>query len=124
MKMTNNIIYTHATNLLNEFGGSADLKLPIKVNFYLQKNMRTLRDLATEIEESRLAIVQKYGTPTEGGNGAYSIPADKVADAQNELNDLFALEQEVQIYTVNVDTLSDDLVLTMSQMDALMFMIE
>lgn len=123
MKLTNNKIYTYANNLLAEFSDSADLKLPVKINFYLQKNIQTLKTLATEIEENRLAIVRNYGELTEDG-AAYSIPADKVAEAQKELNDLFALEQEVQIYTVSIDALNDDMVLTMRQMEALMFMID
>lgn len=123
MKLTNNKIYAYANNLLTEFSDSADLKLPVKINFYLQKNIQTLKTLATEIEENRLAIVRSYGELTEDG-AAYSIPADKVAEAQKELNDLFNLEQEVQIYTVNIDALNDDMVLTMSQMEALMFMID
>ena len=123
MKLTNNKIYTYANNLLAQFSNAANLKLPVKINFYLQKNMQTLKTLATEIEENRLAIVRNYGELTEDGS-AYSIPADKVAEAQKELNDLFNLEQEVQIYTVNIDALNDDMVLTMSQMEALMFMID
>lgn len=123
MKLTNNKIYTYANNLLAQFSNTANLKLPVKINFYLQKNMQTLKTLATEIEENRLAIVRSYGELVEDGS-AYSIPADKVAEAQKELNDLFNLEQEVQIYTVNIDALNDDMVLTMSQMEALMFMIE
>jgi hypothetical protein len=44
--------------------------------------------------------------------------------ATNELNDLFNLEQEVQIYMVNIDSFSDDLTITTAQMEAIMFMIE
>ncbi len=124
MKLTNNQIYSNANSLLQEFDAScADMKLPVKINFYLQKNIQTLKALATEIEENRLAIVRQYGSLTEDGS-AYSIPADKVEEAQKELNDLFALEQDVQIYKISIDNLSDDMTLTMSQMEALMFMID
>ena len=41
-----------------------------------------------------------------------------------ELNDLFNLEQDVQIYTVKIDQFDDDLTITTAQMEALMFMIE
>jgi hypothetical protein len=123
MKLTNNKIYAYANSLLAEFGNSADMKLPVKINFYLQKNIQTLKALAMEIEQSRLEIVQQYGELTDDNN-AYLIPANKIAEAQKELNDLFTLEQDVQIYTINIDTLSDDLMLTMSQMEALMFMID
>ena len=45
MKLTNNKIYAYANNLLTEFSDSADLKLPVKINFYLQKNIQTLKTL-------------------------------------------------------------------------------
>ena len=45
-------------------------------------------------------------------------------EVNKELVDLLTLEQEVQIYTINIDNLSDDLALTTAQMEAIMFMIE
>jgi hypothetical protein len=41
-----------------------------------------------------------------------------------ELNDLLGLEQEVNIYTVSIDSFGDELTLTTGQMEALMFMID
>lgn len=123
MKLTNLQIYNYASNLLEEFSNSAELKLPVKVNFYLQKNLLTLKNLATEIEESRLNIVQEYGQINEDGT-SYFIPNENIEKAQQELNDLFALEQEVQIYMIKLDSFNDDILLSMSQMESLMFMIE
>ena len=123
MKLTNLQIYNYASNLLEEFSNSAELKLPVKVNFYLQKNLLTLKNLATEIEESRLNIVQEYGQINEDGT-SYFIPSENIEKAQQELNDLFALDQEVQIYKIKLDSCYDDILLSMSQMESLMFMIE
>jgi hypothetical protein len=122
MLLTNNKIYTYANNMLAEFSESADLKLPVKINFYLQKNLQTLKALAIEIEESRLNIIKEYGEINEDG-ASYFIPSENVEKAQTELNDLFSLEQEVQIYTIDIDKFDDNTVLSMSQMEALMFMI-
>ena len=123
MKLTNLQIYNYASNLLEEFSNSAELKLPVKVNFYLQKNLLTLKNLATEIEESRLNIIKEYGQINEDGT-SYFIPSENIEKAQQELNDLFALEQEVQIYMIKLDSFNDDILLSMSQMESLMFMIE
>lgn len=123
MKLTNLQIYNYASNLLEEFSNSAELKLPVKVNFYLQKNLLTLKNLATEIEESRLNIIKEYGQINEDGT-SYFIPNENIEKAQQELNDLFALEQEVQIYMIKLDSFNDDILLSMSQMESLMFMIE
>lgn len=122
MKMTNNEIYSHANQLMTAFQDGSQ-KLPIKVNFYLQKNKSALLALAQDIEKSRVEIAENYGTLNAETN-QYVIPAEKIEAASKELEDLFALEQEVQIYTVNIDSLSDDLAMTTAQMEAIMFMID
>lgn len=121
MKLTNNLIYSYAIALNEAFVDNTQ-RLPMKVNFYLQKNKKTLMELGQDIEESRLDIIRNYGEPTEDGT-QYSIPRDKIDAAQKELEDLLALEQEVNIYMISADSLTDDISLTTGQMEAIMFMI-
>jgi hypothetical protein len=45
-------------------------------------------------------------------------------EASKELSDLFNLKQDVQIYTINIDSFGDDLTITTAQMEAIMFMID
>ena len=47
-----------------------------------------------------------------------------ISEASKELNDLFNLEQDVNIYMINIDSLSDDYAMTTAQMEAIMFMTE
>ena len=122
MKMTNNEIYTYTRQLMDAFQDGGQ-KLPIKINFYLQKNKNTLLNLAQDIEKARLEIAQTYGVLDESGE-QYQIPNDKLAEASKELEDLFNLEQDVNISKISIDALSDDLTLTTAQMEALMFMID
>lgn len=122
MTLTNNEIYMYTRQLMDAFQ-DGEQKLPIKINFYLQKNKNTLLGLAQDIEKARLEIAQNYGTLDEAGE-QYVIPNDKLAEASKELEDLFNLEQEVDIYKINIDSLSDDLMLSAAQMEALMFMID
>lgn len=122
MKITNNRIYQYAI-ALNEVFVDNTQRLPMKVNFYLQKNKKTLMDLAQDIESSRMEIINTYGEISEDGT-QYIIPKEKVELAQKELEDLLNLEQEVQIYKINIDNLPDDIILTTGQMEAIMFMIE
>lgn len=122
MKMTNNEIYG-AANLLMEHFQDNSLKLPVKVNFYLQKNKKLLIELAQDIEKNRMDIANQYGTLDEQ-TGQYQVEQDKIEKASNELNELFNLEQDVKIYKVSIEDFKDEFVLTTGQMDALMFMIE
>jgi hypothetical protein len=122
MKLTNNEIYIHAQNLVMAFEDK-EQKLPIKISFYLQKNKNTLLQLAQDIEKSRIEIAQSYGVLDEE-TSQYIIPPEKMEEASQELNDLFNLEQDVQIYTINIDSFGDDLTITTAQMEAIMFMID
>lgn len=118
--MTNLEIYTTASVLAEAFTDDT-MYLPAKLNFYIQKNRATISGLATDIETARDKIVMHYGTQTE--DGGYQIPPESVMDANNELNDLLGIEQDVNIYSIGIDAL-DGIDFTAKQMQALLFMIE
>lgn len=120
--MTNNEIYSIATVLGKAFEDEKQV-LPVKVNFYMQKNRSTLTALAQEVEKARVEILQKHGTLNEETN-QFEFSSDVAETVIQELNDLLSLEQEVNIYTVSIDSFGDDLSLTTGQMEALMFMID
>ena len=122
MKMTNNEIYTYATQLMSAFQDT-EQKFPVKVNFYFLKNKKLLLDLAREIEQSRSAILEEYGVLNAETN-QYEFAPEKIEIVNTELTNLFTLEQEVNIYKVKIDSFNDTDTLTTAQMEALMFMIE
>ena len=111
MRLTNLQIYNYAV-ALNEVFNDENQKLPIKINFYLQKNKNTLLNLGQDIEQNRMNIAREYGQLSEDGEH-YIIPADKLEMAQKEISDLFALEQDVNIYTISIDNLDDNLKMKM-----------
>lgn len=119
--LTNNEIYNYATSLQENFSNN-EIKFPIKVNFYLQKNLNTLMELAQEIEQQRIEIIQEYGVKNEETQ-KIEVPAEKTQEATEKMNELFNLTQEVQIYKVNLDAFGD-ISLTPGQMQALLFMID
>ena len=122
MLMKNFEIYESAKAMNEAFADNTQY-LPVKVNFFIQKNKSTLLALAQDIEAARMNIIRNYGEPTEDGN-SYSIPKEKIEIASKELNDLFEIEQEVDIKKINIDNFPDDISLTTGQMEALMFMID
>lgn len=122
MLMKNIEIYDVATKLANAFGDDG-LQLPMKLNFYLQKNKKTLVSLSQEIEEARIKIAATYGVLNEEGT-SYTIPEEKIDEASKELEDLFNLEQEVHIYMIQMDQIPDHVELSTTQMEAMLFMIE
>ena len=108
--------------ILKEFCENPELVLPIKANFYLQKNKTVLLELAQEIEAARNEIFAKYGTLNEEGTG-YNFDEAVIADANAELEELLMLSQEVSLYMINIDDFKD-IKLNNQEMGALMLMIE
>lgn len=121
MKFNNNEIYQIANILATTFE-NLDIYIPAKANFFIQKNISTLAAAAQEIEKSRFEIAQHYGEPDEEGK-QYKILEDKIDEASKELNDLFSIEQELDIKTFSIEALGNA-EFTPAQMQAIMFMIE
>lgn len=122
MLLKNHKIYDYAQNLLNAFSDGGQ-RLPIVLNFHIQKNKRVLVELAQEIERERMIIAQTFGE-FDAESKQYNIPPEKIDEAQKELSDLFELEQEVNIGRIKLSSLSDEYNLTTAQMEAIMFMID
>ena len=121
MKLTNSQIYTFAQEihcLLEQ----TDLYIPVKANFYLQKNIHALMLAAEEIEKARIAIAAHYGT-LDSETQQYIVPVDKVEIANQEILNLFAIEQDVNILTFKLEDLGQA-EFTQKQMQIIMFMIE
>lgn len=121
MKFNNQQIYQIANNVLGNLD-NLNIYIPAKANFFIQKNISALAAAAQEIEKSRLEIAKHYGVLDEE-NQQYKIPEDKLEEASKELNDLFSIEQELDIKTFSIETLGNA-EFTPAQMQALMFMIE
>lgn len=121
MILNNYQIFQYSQNCYGLFE-EEDLYIPAKANFLIQKNLHTIATAAIEIETERIKIAKHYGELNESGE-QYLIPPEKVEIANNEINDLFAIEQDLPIYTISIDSLGDTQ-LTPKQMQALMFMIE
>lgn len=123
MKFTNREIYTYGEALSQNFSDQGnELKFPIKVGFFFQKNVNNVIEAAQEIEKARMDIASAYGTLNEDGT-SYSIPPEKINEVQSELDDLLALEQDISVHQFNLDDFKD-IELTMSQLNAIMFMIK
>ena len=123
MKLTNKQIYDYILNLNQAFNNNQQ-KLPIKLNYYLQKNKNLLLDLSNEIEKMRMEIIQTYGKPDLENNNTYIIPKENIETAQKELDELLKIEQEVNIYKMKFEEIPNDIDLTIEQMEAILFMID
>lgn len=99
-----------------------DMRMPVRINFYLQKNIRLIQEAAEEIDRARLSIGAQFGTINAAGTG-YDVPLENMAAANKELQDLFDLEQDLNIHMFKLDDFNG-IELTYQQMSAIIFMIE
>ena len=121
MKLTNQQIYENAMGIMMAFSSEAKKYIPVKLNFAIQKNLATLAVLRDEIEKNRMAILTEYGTLNEE-QSQYDIKPEDQEKVNQELIDLFTIEQEVEIKMCSLADI-ETIDLTMEQMQAIMFMI-
>lgn len=119
--MTNFEIY-NITNSYQEAFGDFKSYIPAKANFYIQKNIKAIAAAAQAVEEARLQIATHYGVSEDNGV-TYKIPEDALPQASKELNELFAIEQDLDIKKFSIEDLGSA-EFTPAQMQILMFMIE
>lgn len=118
--MTNLQIYTVVQSLSNLGEELKSIRMPIRIGFYLQKNIKVIQQAAEEIEAARLSIGEQFG---EHNGSGYVIPDEKIEEANRELQELFSLEQDLPIHIFKLDDF-DGIELTYQQLSAIMFMIE
>ena len=121
MKMTNLQIYTLA-QAYNQAFENFNEYLPVKINFFMQKNKNKLIELAQDIDNARMEVIQRYGTLNEDGS-SYVVPPESIDIANKELADLFSIEQEVSVNKISLSAF-DEIKLTTDQVQAIIFMID
>ena len=120
MKITNKEIYEKVAEITAAFSNETKY-IPIKLNFAIQKNLATFSALQQEIETARLKIAAEYGE-LDAENQRYIINKENEQKASQELNDLFNIEQEIDIRTCSLSQI-EGIDLTLEQMQSIMFMI-
>ena len=120
MYFDNTQIYEYSQKLA--IFNNCNIKMPVRINFYLQKNIQLIQQAAEEIDRARLGIGAQFGTLNAEQTG-YDIPAKNLEEANRELVDLFNLEQDLPIHIFKLSDF-DGIELTYQQMSAIMFMIE
>ena len=119
MKLTNQKIYEYAQNL--SVFNNCNVKMPVRISFHLQKSIKMMMQAAEEIEAARMQLVAQYGVLNEEQTG-YNVPQEYIPVVNQELNDLFNLEQELNIHQFELSDF-DGIELTFQEMSAIMFMI-
>ena len=95
---------------------------PFGINFLILKNKKLLSQLAREILEEREKIISQYAEINKEDNTAF-IPKEEIENVNNIIRELFSIKQDINIQTIYLEDI-EDIMLTPSQAEALMFMIE
>ena len=118
--LTSNELFNIAENIYNNPFRN-DTYIPVKYNFYIQKNIEVILKEYDRIQKHRKDIIEHYGESQEDGN--FIIPKDKIADANKELEELSNLEHNIEITMLPINDL-ENLELTTGELKSILFMIE
>lgn len=124
VELTNEQIYNYALQIQKQFHGNESLTLPALINFYIQYNFAEFMKIAKIVEELQFNIGKTYGVLYETETESYyKIPAEKLEQANNELNQLLQDKHVINIYKIPLSQLQN-INLTTLQMQALICMID
>ena len=104
MKLTNNKIKEIALQI----NGITDKKLPIKLSFALQKNIKALASAEKEYEEARKKILEDNAEKDEDGKPIIEEDRYKINDMDKVTNDIVELlniEVDLDIHEVGIEVL-------------------
>lgn len=120
MKFLNQDIYAIAQDIskLDEL----EIKMPVRIGFYLKKNIQIFKNAAQEIEATRFSLCERFGELNSETN-YFVVPEEKVEALNKELEDLFSLEQDLPIHIFKIQDF-DGIELSFQQISILTPMIE
>lgn len=104
MKLTNREI----VNIINNIQGITTKKLPIKLSFAIQKNIKKLEEAAKEYDEARKRILEDNAEKDEDGKPVIEDNQYKIIDTEKntkEILELLDFENEVEIHTIDLSML-------------------
>lgn len=119
MILTNKTIYATVQAFDAHFQ-NLEQYLPVRVTYAILKNYNVLQNQANIIEETRNTIIKRYGEESENG---YIVKEENIVKANEELNTILQLEQDVPIIMIKMSDLQG-FNFTLQQMQALLYMIE
>lgn len=89
-----------------------------KLGYAIARNLRKLKDTATEYLEAKQKMFQEYGEDI--GDGRVRVDPSVLVDV---LGDLMFIQHEADVYQVDEDTFTSG-TLTSAQMEKLLWMVE
>ena len=104
--MTNSEIFV-LYDSLNELSQKNDVKLPAKIGYICLKNKNLLEPYYKTISESRMQIIQEYAEVDE--DGSMRVPEDKIPEANDKLQEILDIEEEVDLQKININDIGESL---------------
>ena len=81
-------------------------KMPIKLAYNIQRNMRLLSAEMDTYEKSRVDLIKsKYGTEQE--DGSYQVSKDNMPEYRKEMETLGMIEVDLDMHTITIADFGD-----------------
>lgn len=85
---------------LKEFDGKA---IPFKLSFRLGRLEDKIRPIVERYDKINIELITtKYGTPVEGKEGQYSVPADKMEELSKEVTPILDQDEDID-FTIKLE---------------------
>lgn len=127
MKLTNKVLI----NSINTLSKLNNMELNIKISYAIAKNINKLEKELEVYNNEKKKLIEKYSIKDEKGDikvnddGTVNIQEDKVQDWNININELGEIENEIDLYFINIDDLLKcNCNITPSEINSISYMIE
>jgi hypothetical protein len=86
--------------------------LPVKVSYWISKNIKPIEAELKLIEEKRIELVKKYAIDKDGKPIKQGVPADKMMDFQKDFMSLLDEVVEIEFNPIKMKDIENDVKLS------------
>ena len=122
MKITNEIL----VNSIGVLSKLTNMELPIKLSYALSKNITKIDSELKVYNKERQKLIEKYGAKDEDGKIKTredgTIDIIDTEEWNKELKELLECENEIDIYTIDLESINTDIKITPGELMVIDFM--
>jgi len=101
----------------------ATMRLPARTSFTITRNIKLLQPIVEDMAESRIKVLETYGTRDEANPGMFNIPPENRQKVTEELEALDKVDNDVSLIKIKLSDL-DHVELSVQVMEQLYPLIE
>ena len=105
-------------------GKLVEQQLPIRVAYRLTRLITKLNEEYDALDQSRIKLLEEYGTPVDGVEGQFQFSPENQVTFQDEFNALLSEDVELDWQPISIDDLGRQTNLSVKELSSIGFLFQ